>query len=195
MKNKIESLFLGIIAAGGALVAEVFLITLFSIPGIIKPNQTQAIFSEIGTMSTILVVFVIIEEVFKYLMISSRVHRFSSNKNIIPNSLLVGAGFSILEIFLIYNNFSTYANPSSIDILQVFLVHTLTAGIMGGIIYKNENKSTAAIKSLLLTSIIHLFTSFMIITSNPYSYQINFTLLFFLLIVISVNIRLLKSEK
>ncbi len=167
--RQIESIFWGIIAATSALFLEVLISTLIPI---LSDLGKESIMNFSSPLSFILIVSILIEEFLKYLVILKRIEKFSYGKSLITNSLLTGLGFSFMELALIYGNFHLNANRlfEPKDLFGLFLIHILTAGIIGYFIAACKNgKYAIFLKAFISASIIHFLYNFMIIWQNEFA--------------------------
>ena len=130
IKKFIKPIFLGIIAAGGALVFELLSTSFF-------PAENFSI----STLSVTVVVFLIIaaaiEEFFKLLVIyKSLFLKKNNDREFLSSALLLGLGFALTEI-AVSNYFGLSGNPNLyLGILGIILVHTVSAGLIGYLLLK-----------------------------------------------------------
>jgi hypothetical protein len=149
----IESLFLGIIAALGALAIEVAI----SIFGIDKVSFSLNLpWNNINNFNYLIVIAVFVEELVKFMVIVKRLETFSLGRMLVVNSLFLGAGFGLVEVGLVY--FNNPGDPGSTrSIIEIFALHTLSAGMIGYLLSKlNPKKITTGIKVVISTSAIHM---------------------------------------
>lgn len=153
MKKFIKPFLLGIIAALGALIIELVFYVIF--PG----RETQQDYYNKITVFLFLVVA--IEEFFKIIIIYKSSEEFSKENDIFISSLFIGAGFSIIELFL---KDLDYESLLSLGNLNIVLVHLLTAGLAGYLISKQSIiKNGFLIKTWLLAFLVHLSYNLLII--------------------------------
>lgn len=192
--KQIESLFLGIIAALGALVLELVVLLAISIT---TGSEIYLSFDVLDTVPRTLLIFygfllasVIIEESLKYLMITKKVEKFSIDRQIVLNALLVGIGFALVEIVLIYERISASTDAFFYrNILEVVLIHILTAGVMGYFVaVLNPNRIGTLIKAVSLASLVHLLYNILSTHRNSYSELFIVGLLTLLLLINIVNV-------
>lgn len=150
MVKIIKPVFLGIIAAGGALTAE--LLFSFLIPG--------AGFSETAVYAGITLALVLsaaIEEIFKFTVIYKSFGRLNSARDILFSSLLLGLGFAAAEIML-SAPFEISAIPQLyFGLPGIIFVHALTAVIMGFFIGRMKIPRNAHIFLVIfLAAALHL---------------------------------------
>ena len=130
IKKFIQPIFLGAIAAGGALVFELLISSFF-----------PAYDFSTAALSFNIVIFLIIaaaiEEFFKLLVIYKGLFLQKSNaREFLSSALLLGFGFALAEI-AISNYFSLSGNPNLyFGILGIILVHMLSAGSIGWFLLK-----------------------------------------------------------
>ncbi len=133
------------------------------------------------TYSLLIIVF--IEEFSKYIVVKkiSRHNQFS--KNIFSTTLLMGLGFSIVEI--IFNSFSqlTLALTLIIPYLGLLLIHTVTLGILG-YYFSSKSHPILIFDFLIFLAIflLHLLFNLAIF------YQINYLLIFIVLSIILLSL-------
>lgn len=123
MKNKIQSFFWGILAAGAALFLE--LIVAF----FLKIDHLDASI----TVFIIMIAFsVVIEEIIKYTVILKSIDILSFGKGAITNAWIAGIGFSLVEISFLYQKILTENLIfDKMDMFKASLLHILTFGVFG----------------------------------------------------------------
>ncbi len=169
----IQSFFWGIFAAGFALVAETLLQTLFGI--ILSPTYFSVVFTHI---SPSIFLFVLIEEISKYIVISKKILPYSKRKLLLFNSLVAGVGFSLVELTFIYN-FSAPEFFTPQTLLQIAILHIATFGII--VYYSTPNRIT--IKPVLFTFFIHsLYNLFVLLGEKTPSLAIPLLLIAIILL-------------
>jgi hypothetical protein len=173
----IESLFLGIIAALGALFVEIAINTLVIGENLSPLHLAHPSLEGIGLM---FLLPIIIEEFFKFLIIKKRLEYFSLGRALIINSMILGLGFGLVEISLIYL-WGQANSRASQSILEILALHTLTAGMIGYLLSQlNPKKITTAIKVIFVSALIHLAYNFLVFYRNDI---LNFAILGLLSIV------------
>jgi hypothetical protein len=147
----IESFFRGIIAALGALVLEIAFFAGFQIFG----NPVSALsFSQFFIIPQFIIIAALIEEIFKYIVISKRIDMSSIENSILINSFLVGLGFFGVELALISALGTLPAWPS---LAGIATLHIGTAGLIGYIItVKNPNKITTSLYAVSIAALFHI---------------------------------------
>ncbi len=80
----------------------------------------------------IIIIAAAMEETLKLTIISKQIEKFSIEKDLIYNSILVGTGFFAVEVFLLALSSSPLPHPQ--HILEIALLHAGTAGLFGGYI-------------------------------------------------------------
>jgi len=192
--KQIESILWGIIAAAGALFLGILISTLA--PILFGPEKELSMdFS--SPLSFILIVSVLIEEVFKYLIIANRIEKFSYGRSLIANSLLVGLGFSLVELALIYGKFSANPNPffELKEMAGLVLIHILTAGIIGYFVAVcKTGKYTTFTKAIIAASVIHFLYNTLIIWQNEFTDLLIFSYLGLLMIYIALSIMTINKK-
>ncbi len=176
--RQIESFFLGIIAALGALILELVVLVIISISADYGIELTPENLFSLDVIPKTLSVFhylllasVIIEESLKYVMIAKRVEVFSLDRKIILNSFLVGLGFALVEIMLIYGKISSgTAEFFYQNIAEIILIHISTAGIIGYFVAtRNPRKIITFIKPVAIAVFFHLLYNLLVIYRDGYS--------------------------
>lgn len=186
--KQIESIFWGIIAAVGALFLGILISTLA--PVLFGPGKELSMdFS--SPLSFVLIVSVLMEEIFKYLVIANRLEKFSYGRLLIINSMLMGLGFSLVELALIYGKFSANLNSSFelTEIAGLVLIHILTAGIIGCFVaIRKAGKHITFIKTITMAFAIHFFYNALIIWENEFTDFLIFSFLGVTTAIIALNV-------
>lgn len=157
-----ESFFWGIIAALGALIIQLILYISFSTYAF--PMEKSPSFSQFFTIPFFVIAGVLIEESFKYLIISKRIEMFSQERFYIINSILMGLGFFATELSLIY-----LSNPALQirNITEILIIHVGTAGLIGYLVAtKNPKKFSTFLFALLITASFHVAYNFSVMQRN-----------------------------
>jgi hypothetical protein len=123
----IHSFFLGILGAIGALLLEVAALS-FSLP---ISSAPETVSGKITSPDYLFFIIIAIEEFFKYILIIKVLSKISEKKNLVLNSLFLGAGFSIIELFSIYWNYQRGVDLEPLAILGIMIIHISTAVIIG----------------------------------------------------------------
>lgn len=153
----IKPFFWGIIGALGALVLEIFFLGFF-------PDQ-EKIFEAI---TLVLIASILIEEIFKFLMIYQLFRETEKVRDIFSGSLLVGLGFSAVEIFLLSLKQEFSGNYFYAGSAGIIIVHLATSAILGFLIARNNlKKAVAGIGFIFLAAILHLTYNSLIIYNIP----------------------------
>lgn len=174
----IRSLFLGIIAAFGALVSE---LAFFNLDFLIKQKEMETGYFQ--SITFLLVLAVLIEEIFKYLVIRQNSGGLPSKKVKFFSAALIGIGFSFLEIAFLFLSQNSLREFSLSSVSGTPIIHAATAGTMGYFIAGAKKPSLAlAIKLVFFASIIHFIYNVLVIydASNSLIY---FYLIFLLLLL------------
>jgi len=158
-----RSFFWGILGALGALVGEAILtLVLFSEnqPPSFELNLKNSFFIFIASS-------VIVEELVKALLVSKIFDRIPDKPAIIPQSILLGAGFSCVEIsFHATNFFLTGETIAFFPLLQLFLVHATTALLAGLFLLKIGKKFSFSLLSIIaLNSLLHFVYNYFTLTN------------------------------
>jgi RsiW-degrading membrane proteinase PrsW (M82 family) len=160
--RQLESFFWGIIAALGALIFQLILYVGFSTYAF--PVEKSPSFSEFFSLPLFVLAGVLIEEGFKYLIISKRIELFSQERTYIVNSIFVGLGFFATELGLIYLSDPIGQIKSVIEIL---IIHIGTAGIIGYYVAtKNPKKISTFLLALTMATALHVAYNFSVMQRN-----------------------------
>ena len=181
----IESFFLGILAACGALVLELVFII---------PFDKTVVENQVYSIGIFLLLAVIIEEIFKYIVVIKRIDIFSYGRGIIINSFIAGLGFSLFEIFLIFEKKSLSLEFFYESILGLTLIHVLTFGIIGYFIALGGNSKLLFFKTIFITSSIHFFYNFLILNESRFTEALIFSLLIILTLVTIANLSTINRK-
>lgn len=178
IRNTVQSLFWGILTAGISLIFQLTIITITL--SIDKFHRNGDIFLE---SFLFLFIYALSEEFFKYFIILKKIIPLSFGKSFLINSWLLGIGFSLVEIFIIYQNNITNENISSYsDLMKTAPLHILTCGIWGYFL-PNIKKKNSITKILLFTFSIHLLYNYSIIHFGSYSIYITSPIILLLLLL------------
>lgn len=202
----IESFFLGILAALGALVTQAFF--LLSAATFIGQgsNPDFDIFSLLNTSTLssfeifpflILPAIVLTEELFKYLVIIKRVEPFHVGKSVVLNSFMVGFGFAVVELFIIYENMNglALADFPFQKLAEITLVHIFTSGIIGFFVaLKNPTSFSTFLKAVSSAFFVHLIYNTMAVFQNDFSNMLIVVFLTILLIINTFNLISVEKE-
>jgi len=202
--RQIESFFLGILAALGALVSQSFILLIIGF--FIRKSEISAYgqsaigFSDAKMLPLLIVipVAVLVEEIFKYIIIVKKVDLISYGRSLLFNSLLVGLGFAGLEAFLIYSGFENriISSMNVQNVIEIVSIHIFTAGIIGYYIAtRNPKKIATFFEAVLTVFLIHLAYNLLALYRNTSLDPFIFALLAVLFIVnfsnfISINKKL-----
>ena len=160
MKNAIESFFLGLLAALGALIAEIVLFS-FLCPTKLESNSYCASFT------FLVLVPAAAEELFKVSIIFKRLKALASGKALILNSFLLGSGFGLIELFLIFQKYSLRSEAFYGGAAGVFTLHIATATVAGLYLAgKKQPELNHFFKTLLIAFAIHALYNTLILA--PY---------------------------
>ncbi len=150
-------IFYGIIAALGALVLELaagfsFAEKIF-FPGFSPQNLTP-----------FLVACVIIEELVKLAVISKTSQKIERAGDILFNAFLIGAGFSLMEIFLVFSNEIFSGSVLYQGMAGIFAVHSGTSLIFGiFFIFRKRLKLFYAPAAFFAAFLLHLAANILLI--------------------------------
>ena len=149
--NLIESFFYGIIAALGALIAELFVFIVISI----HSGSTNAVsFSQLFTLPYFIITAACIEELLKYLVISKRIDILPDRKSFFINSLFIGLGFFGVEFAFLSANGTGL--PAIQFLAEIAIVHIGTSGLIGYFASaENPKKLSVFLPAILMATIFH----------------------------------------
>ena len=151
----------GLLAAAGALVGELVLVTLASV--LFNIDLTANYFDAV---TALLILAIAIEEVFKLILLRQLFIITKKTTARISLALLFGSGFAFLEIF---SKLTALPQPTLLAIFSwnffgVFLIHVLTAGVLGGFLTAKKGFSVSyALLAFLFASFLHLGYNLLII--------------------------------
>ena len=152
-----ESFFWGVLAAAGALVLQMFFSLLGELFFSIE-TQRQFIDGLLTASPVFFVVAVVIEEILKYAFILQRAHRLQCfGRAIMIHALFIGSGFATLELVFLLFRENTLSAIFSTDALGIFLLHILTAGIIGFVCMHMQSPITKFVRAIFIVSLIHVF--------------------------------------
>lgn len=173
--NNLKSFSLGILAAIGALFLEILLLN-FSEP--LSFISKEKVAKELISLDFFFFSAIFIEELLKYFLISKFL---SKGKCFVFSSFLLGLGFSLFELILIYWNYKIGIEFEISGIIGVILIHIATSVIIAYSIWKNiEKKLLAFWGGFIPAIIIHSLYNIASVFETEYQNKIIFTLLIFL---------------
>ncbi len=145
IKKLIKPIFLGMIAAGGALVFELLFLNFFP-----ENNFSETAFSPD------IIIFLIIaagaEEFFKLLVIYKGMFSQKNNREFLYSSLLLGLGFALSEIAF-SGYFSISGDPNLYPgILGIIFIHSFSAGLIGYLLLKTRARTFSALIIILFAA-------------------------------------------
>lgn len=151
--KKLESLFLGIIAALGALFLEAAFLTVF------EPSSVSS--KELFSFGYMFFAAIAIEELLKLAVI----HKALPQKNnYVINALFFGLGFSFLEIALVYWNNQNRIAYNLEGIFGIVMIHVSTSLIAGYSLAGRAKKSFFTYSQIFITILI-VHSSYNILSS------------------------------
>lgn len=178
MKNALESIFWGIIAALGALVVELIFFIGFSI--YVNPIAEISL-SQFFVIPQYILIAVCIEEIFKYIIIAKQIDQFSLEKSYIINSFFVGLGFLGVELALIFisNGF-----PPIQSLLEIAIIHIGTTGLIGYFVATgNPKKITTFLLAMFFAIAFHASYNLLLLKREPLQNYIVFVILGLLILL------------
>ena len=157
--KQIESFFWGIPAALGALLGQIAILAIFLI--VQDPAGTMQMDALSQTLPGIGIA-VLLEELFKYLVIAKRIDAISLNMSYFFNAILFGLGFAMTEQVVGYLNYGQISEGELFPIIGVMSVHIITAQLMGyRISTTNPMKLSVMLPTILLATSVHFFYNFL----------------------------------
>jgi len=187
MQNYFQSFFWGIISAGFALVGQVLLI-IFTGDNFTFDNLTTA-----SLLS--LAFFILIEELSKYLILIKKIIPASiSLRNILLNSWFAGMGFSVVELFIIYQKkLLDNVALGEFDLAKIGLLHIFIFGFLGYSLATAKSLSSI-FKVIIFVFAVHFVYNFSILYLNRLGYFVEIILIT-LLFIINISIYFIVNKK
>ena len=143
--HKLKAFFYGIIAASGATVFQQLILITLNIETVSTTSLTPLLV--FGALS---------EELFKFIVIYKIYSETESRKSFLLNSLLIGFGFSLIElIFKIWDKLPT-VQVFYADYLGIIIIHIITAGVIGYFLTLKNSKFLLSIIGITLAFLLHL---------------------------------------
>lgn len=187
--RQLESFFLGIIAALGALFVE---LVIYILATLFFNFALEMSFTELFFLPQFIIIAAFIEEAFKYLIIAKRVEYFSIEKTYIVNSLIVGAGFAATEFWLLSTSNSL---PNLQILLELAIIHLGSAGLMGYLLaFNNPKKISTFFYISMFATFFHASYNFLIQKRGYIENTLIILLLAFLVIANLVNFLRISSK-
>lgn len=175
MIKKLQSFFLGILAAISALFLEILFLNL-SDP--FSPVDKNGITENFFSLDFFFFSAIAIEELLKFFLISGLL---SKRKDIVFNSFLLGLGFSSVELAFVYWNHKTGIEFEVSSIIGMLLIHISTSVIIAYSVWKNaRNKIPAFLGGFIPAFIIHSLYNISSTTETIYSNKISIAFMIFL---------------
>jgi len=153
MKN-IKFIFFGIVAALGALIIELALAAL--------SNKNPG--ASYDSISVLLILFVLSEEIFKFALIYKTNLQTKNSRTFFVNAGLIGLGFALTEIYLVY--LGNIFQPADFfwPILGIAIVHISTSVLLGCAAFRQVSaKKILAPAAIVMTAALHMFYNSLII--------------------------------
>jgi len=139
----LKSIFYGIFSAIGATIFQTVVVIILGVKTI-----------DTNHLTSILIYFALLEELFKFIFIYKLGTETQNFKEIISGSLLIGLGFSLVE--LTFKTLENSENLLYLDYLGIILIHVLTAGIIGIFIAQKWNTYIKIILGIGTAFILHI---------------------------------------
>jgi hypothetical protein len=127
----LQSFFLGFLAAIGALILEIAILSASSFT-----SSDVDISFKMDSVGHFFFLAILAEEFLKYFFLSKFVVEKKQSRTSILLSLVFGLGFSGVEMLLVYWNYRMGAGLDAIGMLGIIIIHVSTAIIMGVAIFK-----------------------------------------------------------
>jgi|GEM_PF-5308719 len=173
MRKHLENLFLGIIAAFGALIVTVFIAVLFQIFS--HKNDFQAIIQ----YPVLIILAVLVEESFKYVVIRKRI----AKQKTLSAPIVFGFGFALTEIAFLSSSIRILENYPFHGLLGALAIHILTAIVLTYTAKKESQKRYFPfLFGALLAISIHMAYNFAVI--YEFSRQVSFLTITTLIIIL-----------
>ncbi|MCX6765503.1 MAG: PrsW family glutamic-type intramembrane protease [Candidatus Moranbacteria bacterium] len=178
----LESFFWGIIAALGALALEFIIANVF----LLFPSNKNITLELFISSFAFVIISAGVEETLKYIVIAKRIEELFWNRPLLLISFLVGLSFSLVEIALIGWQIGAEWKMHYRYLVEIILLHTSTAGLMGYFIATgNPKRSGTIIKAFGLAAIAHLVFN---ILAFYRSYFFDYLIFLLLLFLVAVNV-------
>lgn len=149
--KRFEYFLIGIFAAIGALLLEIILDTI------------GYQFNILNWELSFLAVFVIIEELAKFIVIHKKIDFNNSLDKIIGNCFWIGLGFGFLELGILLLNKETVYAGNTPAIITVIIIHILTALLTGLALTKLRFNGYYAVLAVVPALIIHLIFNYWVL--------------------------------
>lgn len=187
--RQLESFFWGIIAALGALFAELVIYIVFST---FFPQVAQLSYDALSSLPAFIIAFAFTEELFKYIIIAKRIDTYSFERTFVVNALMVGLGFAATEFMLL----SSIGNmPENKILLELATIHIGTAGIMGYLVaIKNPKRIRTFLQTAIIATTFHAGYNLLIEKRELLQNYLILSLLGFLVIYNLFNLLRVKSK-
>jgi hypothetical protein len=173
MATFIKIIFLGILTALAAVIAEQMLAVLVNIFW-----QREIVFSYYGQLGIFLVIAAVIEEGFKYLAIVSIIRKKINlyGLKLCLGSLALGFFFGLTEILLIFISNENLASGRALDssvifsLVTVVLLQSLAALLAGSMIASRIfSGKLSVLKIIFFPVLIHLLYNFLVIQKSNFT--------------------------
>ena len=152
--NKIKSFFYGIIAASGATILQQIVLLSLNVQIIDTSHLTGLLI--FGAFS---------EEIFKFFVIYKLSQEETLTKNLVLNSLLIGLGFSLVElVFKIWGDLEI-VSANFLAYLGIIFIHVLTAGTIGYFLSREKPAHWTIPAGIFLALLLHLAYNALLIYS------------------------------
>lgn len=190
--KQIESFFWGIPAALAALLAQIAIVALF----LILQDSTGKAQMDILSQSLLGIgIAVLLEEIFKYLIIAKRIDLISLNMSYLFNALLFGLGFALTEQVIGYLNYGRIAENELFPVLGAMSVHIITSQFISyRISTTNPMKLSVMIPTIFFATVVHFSYNFLEYSFKYAVLYIAYATLAILLCYTLINIYRFKKQ-
>jgi len=180
--KSLKPFIFGILAAAGALIIELVISNLYFI---LSGKDVEINYFD--KITFFLVIVVLIEESFKYVMLRKSYKEQDRKKQKISTAVIAGLGFASVELFFIY--LSMFFNQSSfyfdLGIIGALALHIATTGIIGYLIVSEKSAGTSlAIKTIGIAFCLHIIYNLAIIYNLNYLVIYSYLIALFLVLVL-----------
>lgn len=184
--NQLQSFFLGILAAIGALFLEIAFLN-------ISEPLTSFSIEKLFSLNYIFFVPIIIEELLKYAFIYKALSRKSEGISLAINSIIFGLGFSAIETTLVYWNYRNGAGFDPFGLGGIIIIHISTSLLIAYFIGKNIGRNLLlTLQGFILALFFH--SSYNILRISEFRYQEQLIFSLFTILIISSIVIMIKSK-
>ena len=183
--KQLQSFFLGIIGALGALFLEIAILTFFF--------PASKISEELTSFGYFFFLAILSEEFFKFFLIYKLTSKTEKITSVTINSMIFGLGFSMLEMFLLYWNYVNGTSSEFIDILGVLIIHISTSTLIGYSTAKSDMKlSSSLLFGFIPAFLIH--SAYNVFKISEITHQKELIIVLLILLILTDIFLLIKSK-